>query len=54
MVWDLFVIHFPAFHYNLLSIASGLNPRQLIKGFPFQSGLDSFCRELLLQFSKQK
>ena len=39
MAWALSANPIPAFHSNLLSIASGFNPRQLIKGFPFQSGL---------------
>jgi hypothetical protein len=29
----------PAFHSNLFSIATGLNPWQLKKGFSLQSGL---------------
>ncbi|WP_395066299.1 hypothetical protein [Flavobacterium sp.] len=39
MAWALSVNLIPAFHSNLFSITSGLNPKQLKKGFPFQSGL---------------
>ena len=43
MAWAFSVMVIPAFRCNLFSIALGLNPRQLEKGFPLQSGLNSFC-----------
>jgi hypothetical protein len=43
IAWAFSVMVIPAFRYNLFSIALGLNPRQLKKGFPLQSGLNSFC-----------
>ena len=49
MAWALFSLVIPAVRSNLFSIALGLNPRQLKKGFPLPSGLNYLCIEHLFQ-----
>jgi hypothetical protein len=48
----LSAIHFPAFRFNLFINCHALNPLQLIKGFPLQSGLKDKRIDFLLTYAK--